>query len=116
MSGTNSRKFQCREVLSLTILRRHNLLTLPQKLISGFLYAKILQKVAGFCSTISAKTLFVLYLAAVMKSEKAGISQCENFRIFSVIQILREINFGHSRSYKTAVLAIFGALNCSEFC
>ena len=35
---------------------------------------------------------------------------------FSVIQKLREINFGHSRSYKTAVLAIFGALNCSEFC
>ena len=34
-----------------------------------------------------------------------------NFQNFSVIQILREINFGHSRSYKTAVLAILGALN-----
>ena len=30
---------------------------------------------------------------------------------FSVTQILREINFGESRSSKTAVFAIFGALN-----
>ena len=41
------------------------------------------------------------------------------FENFSVIQILREINFGESRSSKTAVFAIFGAvtfvdlLNCS---
>ena len=32
------------------------------------------------------------------------------FQVFSVIQILREINFGESRSSKTAVLAISGAL------
>ena len=30
---------------------------------------------------------------------------------FSVIQILREINFGESKSSKTVVFAIFGALN-----
>ena len=30
---------------------------------------------------------------------------------FSVIQILREINFGESRSSKTAVFAIFWVLN-----
>ena len=29
---------------------------------------------------------------------------------FSVIQILREINFGQSRSSKTAIFAILGAL------
>ena len=30
---------------------------------------------------------------------------------FSVTQILREINFGESRSAETAIFAIFGALN-----
>ena len=35
-------------------------------------------------------------------------TQCENF---SVIQILREINFGKFRRSKTAVFAIFVALN-----
>ena len=34
-----------------------------------------------------------------------------NFSIFSVTQILREINFGESISSKSAVFAIFGALN-----
>ena len=33
------------------------------------------------------------------------------FQDFSVIQILREIKFGESRSSKTAILANFGALN-----
>ena len=33
------------------------------------------------------------------------------FQNFCVIQILREINFGESRSCKTAFLAIFRALN-----
>ena len=33
------------------------------------------------------------------------------FQDFSVIQILREINFGQSRSSKTAVFAIFEPLN-----
>ena len=33
------------------------------------------------------------------------------FQDFSVIQIFREINFGESRSSKTAVFAIFGVLN-----
>ena len=33
------------------------------------------------------------------------------FQDFSVIQILCEINFGESRSSKTAVFDIFGALN-----
>ena len=37
------------------------------------------------------------------------ISQCGNFMMFSVIQILREINLGESRSSKTAVFAIFEA-------
>ena len=34
--------------------------------------------------------------------------QVEN--LFSITQILREINFGESRSSKTAILAILGAL------
>ena len=67
-------------------------------------------KSSFFCGTISAKPLFVLYLAAVMKSEKTSITVWK-FQDFSVIQILREINFGHSRSCETAILAIFGALN-----
>ena len=33
------------------------------------------------------------------------------FQDLSVIQILREIKFGESRSSKTAILANFGALN-----
>ena len=33
------------------------------------------------------------------------------FQDFSVIEILREINVGESRSAKIAILAIFGALN-----
>ena len=33
------------------------------------------------------------------------------FQDFSVLQILREINFGKSRSSKIAVFAILGALN-----
>ena len=33
------------------------------------------------------------------------------FQDFSVIQTFWEINFGESRSSKTAILAIFGALN-----
>ena len=37
-------------------------------------------------------------------------AQCGNFEDFSVIQILREIKFGQSRSSKTAVFAIFGAM------
>ena len=35
------------------------------------------------------------------------------FQDFSITQILREINFGGSRSSKTAVLAILGALKMS---
>ena len=31
--------------------------------------------------------------------------------IFSITQILREINFGESRSAKSAVFAILGAMN-----
>ena len=34
------------------------------------------------------------------------------FQNFSIIQVLREINFGGSRSSKTAAFAIFGALSC----
>ena len=34
---------------------------------------------------------------------------------FSVIQILREINFGESRSCKSAYFAILGPLNCVEY-
>ena len=45
------------------------------------------------------------------ESEKVTTSQCDNFMIFlHITQILREINFGGSRSSKTAVLAILGAL------
>ena len=33
------------------------------------------------------------------------------FQDYSVVQILREINFGESRSSKTAVYAILGAMN-----
>ena len=39
----------------------------------------------------------------------------EKFQDFSVIQILREINFGESRSPKTAVFVIFGALNFVDY-
>ena len=42
---------------------------------------------------------------------KSGYSTVWIFQHFSVIQNLREINFGESRSSKTAVFAIFGALN-----
>ena len=47
------------------------------------------------------------------------ITHDEKFQDFYIIQILREINFGESRSSKTAVFAIFGAVhfvdlvNCS---
>ena len=34
---------------------------------------------------------------------------------FSVIQILREINFGESRSCNGAYFAILGPLNCVEY-
>ena len=34
------------------------------------------------------------------------------FQDFSVIQILREVKHGESRRSKTAVIAIFGAMNC----
>ena len=36
------------------------------------------------------------------------------FEDFTVIQILREINFGEPQSSKTAVFAIFGALNFAD--
>ena len=36
------------------------------------------------------------------------------FHDFSVIQILREINFGESRSFKTVVFDILGALNLAD--
>ena len=36
-----------------------------------------------------------------------------NFQDFSLIQILREINFGQSRSSKDAIFVILGG---SEFC
>ena len=38
-------------------------------------------------------------------------SECGNFSIFSMAQILHEINFEDSRSAKTAIFAIFGATN-----
>ena len=38
-------------------------------------------------------------------------SHCGNFSIFSVIQILREINSGGSRSFRMVVFAILGALD-----
>ena len=38
-----------------------------------------------------------------------------NFQDFSVIQIFREINFGESRSSKTAIFAIFEGLNFVKF-
>ena len=38
-------------------------------------------------------------------------TQFGKFQAFSVIQILREINFGESRSSKNAIFAIFGAPN-----
>ena len=38
-------------------------------------------------------------------------SQFGNLKGFSVIQILREINFGEYKSSETVVFAIFGALN-----
>ena len=44
-------------------------------------------------------------------------SQCGNFYDFSATQILREINFGDSRSAKSAILTYLDALNiyCYEF-
>ena len=37
------------------------------------------------------------------------------FHDFSVTQILREINFEESRSFKTAFITISGAMNFGEF-
>ena len=37
------------------------------------------------------------------------------FQNFSVTQILREINFGESRSYESAVFAILEALDLVDF-
>ena len=37
------------------------------------------------------------------------------FRDFSITQILREINFGESRSSKIAIFAILGVLNFIDF-
>ena len=34
-----------------------------------------------------------------------------NFQVFSATQILREINFGHFETPKTAILTIYAALN-----
>ena len=40
-----------------------------------------------------------------------SLSTVWKFQDFSVTQILREINYGESRSSKTAVFAILGVLN-----
>ena len=42
---------------------------------------------------------------------KLGNAQCGNFRIFSITQILREINFWDSTSAKPAILTHLEALN-----
>ena len=44
-------------------------------------------------------------------SKLISLNTVWKFQDFCVIQILREINFGESRSSKMAILAIFGALN-----
>ena len=45
---------------------------------------------------------------------KRRTSTVWKFQDFYVIRILREINFGESRSTKNGVFAIFGALNLVE--
>ena len=54
---------------------------------------------------------FVQKKSFLRVSNRRGCTQCGKFHDFSVIQILREINFGESRSSKITVFAIFGALN-----
>ena len=46
-----------------------------------------------------------------MRFEGSSTDTVWKFQNFSVTHILREINFGVSRSYKTAVFVIFGVLN-----
>ena len=45
------------------------------------------------------------------KCSKVLIAQCGNFNIFSISQILCEINFGESISSEIVVFAILGAYN-----
>ena len=54
--------------------------------------------------------LATLSIDDIWRKMRLLFTQCGK-RIFSVIQIFREINFWESRSYKIAVFAIFGALN-----
>ena len=44
----------------------------------------------------------------IISEEESGEGTVWKFQDFSVIQILREINLGESRSPKTAIFAIFG--------
>ena len=57
-----------------------------------------------FESILHDDVLYPVWLSKEAVSVLKGVSlaQCIDFRIFSVIQILREINFGESRSPKTS--------------
>ena len=54
--------------------------------------------------------LNLVFITKLVLTE-SGLLTVWKFHDFSVIQILREINFGECRSYKSAVFAIFGFLN-----
>ena len=58
-----------------------------------------------------AKMLSYVLLSTSNFHEISLISTVWKFQNFSVIQILREINFGESESFEIAIFANFGALN-----
>ena len=62
-----------------------------------------------FSSTYLAMLNLVFIIKLVLTA--SGLLTVWKFHDFSVIQILREINFGESRSSKTAIFVISGALN-----
>ena len=55
---------------------------------------------------------FCNLLISVQTREGSQVDTVWQFQDFSIIHILREINFAESRSAKNAVFAIFGALKC----
>ena len=62
---------------------------------------------AGITSLTSHKITVLPNISLILKL----IGSAANSELFSFIQVLLEINFGESRSCKTAVFALFGAMN-----
>ena len=66
---------------------------------------------AGITSLTSHKITVLPNISLILKL----IGSAANSELFSFIQVLLEINFGESRSCKTVIWAIFGALNFVNF-